>query len=1151
MADGSLIFDTRLDDKGLKSGLERLGGVGKAAMLGIGTAIAGASTALLGFGTYAAKVGSGFSASMSEVAAISGASAKELELLSATALKMGSTTKFSASESAEALKYMAMAGWDTYKMIEGLPGVMNLAAASGESLALVSDILTDSMTAFGLEASQAVHFADLLAVASSKSNTNVALLGESFKYVAPLAGALGYSAEDVAVALGLMANAGVKGSQAGTALRSALTRLAKPTKEVSQGMELLGLGISDVQGLSLDETLSTFRESFKSLSETQKAQAAAMIFGKEAMSGMLAVINASDEDYLNLIENMYNAAGAAENMAKVMNDNLTGDIALMKSALEGLGISAFKGLDDPLRKVTQNITGYIDELSKSMLSVDDIRQQMLDAGASIEFVNNELSSMDTSNMIGGFEGLAIKLGEVIASLLTDIISQLPRFLELGIQIVQLTVNGINDSLPTIIPAAISMIGILISGIAQTLPLLIDSATQIVSNLANFITDNSSGMVTSAINLITIIGDSIISNLPILIGAAFSIITALVEGLMSNLPLLIETAPRLINDFANSIYAQVPVLLKAGIQIIITITKGIIDAIPTLISNLPQVILAIVNVFTLYNWASIGNNLILGIKDGAVAFKGNIVSAIKGIGNNIVDSIKYILNGGGIQLIGKNFLLGIKDGVLSITSSVLGVIRSVSTEILNGFRGVLNFRALQNIGVDMVKGLGQGILNTKDWIWGVVKGFSSDILNSFKSFLKIKSPSQVMRDEVGKPIAQGVAEGITRSEKDVIAVMNSLGMKLTQSREDYIERIQNFEAQALQQHHKRMSDLGISLFTQGAEREMAIQKQSKLDLEAALEEIDRNIEAQKDEKRNKKNQKIIDANIKRLEDEKAILEEEKKILEDYSRSYEQVFNKMVQEYESAYNTIVQKQETLANKLISFGNLIEVVRDKEGKVVKDAWGNDMVKLGDINAQLAKVEQYGSLLDQLQKRGADADAMSAMLTMGVEEAVRYGELLMKQSDADFDAYMKAMAAKRDAANRIAKQYYQKELDSLKNEFSDKVIQNLGDISRASHKIGQDSAQQIAQGLNQSKGLVIAEARAIVNEMQSIVNAGISQARANASAATSSIVQSSSNKPPAGNTYQITNKYDIKATEPEKVPNEINKSTERNLRAKGVTLY
>ncbi len=317
---------------------------------------------LVALGGVAVKVGSDFEAGMSEVAAISGATGKDLKKLEEKAKDMGATTKFSASESAEALKYMAMAGWDTTQMLDGLEGVMMLAASSGEDLGLVSDIVTDALTAFGMEAKQAGEFADLLASASSNSNTNVAMLGESFKYVAPLFGALGYSAEDAALALGLMANAGIKGSQAGTSLKTAIANLANPTDKMKTAMNELGISITDANGemLPFKDVLDELRLKFAGLSEEQQAQYAATIFGKEAMAGMLSIINASEEDYEKLTYATRNYTGTAKEMADVMIDNLQGSIVILKSGLEGLAIQIFEILVPHLNKLVEKLQQLVD-----------------------------------------------------------------------------------------------------------------------------------------------------------------------------------------------------------------------------------------------------------------------------------------------------------------------------------------------------------------------------------------------------------------------------------------------------------------------------------------------------------------------------------------------------------------------------------------------------------------------------------------------------------------------------------------------------------------------------------------------------------------------------------------------------------------------
>ena len=323
---------------------------------------------IVGIGTAAVKTSSDFESAMSKVSAISGATGSDLDALNQKAQEMGAKTKFSATESAEAFTYMAMAGWKTEDMLQGIDGIMALAAADGLDLATTSDIVTDALTAFGLSASDSGHFADVLAKAASNANTNVTLLGESFKYAAPVAGALGYSAEDTAIALGLMANAGIKGSQGGTALRSSLSRLIKPTDDAAALMEKYGLSMTNADGSmkSLGQVMDMLRNNMGDLTEAEQAQAAATLFGQEAMSGMLSIINASDADYDKLTSAIYDADGAAQSMADTMLNNLSGQLTLLKSALEGLAIQIGSILMPYIKQFVtwlQNLVQKLQELS--------------------------------------------------------------------------------------------------------------------------------------------------------------------------------------------------------------------------------------------------------------------------------------------------------------------------------------------------------------------------------------------------------------------------------------------------------------------------------------------------------------------------------------------------------------------------------------------------------------------------------------------------------------------------------------------------------------------------------------------------------------------------------------------------------------------
>ena len=343
------------------------GGIEKEAKAAFSAAAVGAGALAAGIGA-SIKVGSQFESQMSTVEAISGASASEMERLSDAALELGSTTKFTASEVGSAMEYMGMAGWKAEDMLAGIDGVINLAAASGEDLATVSDILTDDLTAFGLSAEDATRMVDVMAAAATNANTNVSMMGETFKYAAPIANTLGFSLEEVAVATGLMANSGIKASQAGTSLRAWMSNMAAPTKQTAEALDELGLSITNEEGemKSFSEIIDETRAAMQGMTEDEQARYAKLIAGKNAMSGMLAVINATEEDTRKLTEAIENSAGAAEKMAEIRMDNLEGDVTKFKSALEGLGVSIYQEVKDPARDAVQWLTGMVESLKEKL-----------------------------------------------------------------------------------------------------------------------------------------------------------------------------------------------------------------------------------------------------------------------------------------------------------------------------------------------------------------------------------------------------------------------------------------------------------------------------------------------------------------------------------------------------------------------------------------------------------------------------------------------------------------------------------------------------------------------------------------------------------------------------------------------------------------
>lgn len=339
-----------------------------------------------------------FEAAMSQVQAISGSTQSDLTRLTAKAKEMGATTKFTAAESAEAFNYMAMAGWNAEQMMGGIEGILNLAAASGEDLGTTSDIVTDALTAFGLKASDATHFSDVLAQASSSANTDVGMMGETFKYVASMAGSLSYSIEDVALMTGLMANSGIKSTQAGTSLNSVLTRLATNSSGAADAIAALGVNFYDSAGNArpLGTVMGELREATKGMNQEQKSNLANTVAGMEAQKGLLAILNASEDDYNKLADAISNADGASKRMSDTMMDNLSGDITLFQSAVDGLKISLGERMSNSwLRDIVQWLTAQVpkaeqlfsDAMDSAERRLDSIKRKFKDISATDEWQN--------------------------------------------------------------------------------------------------------------------------------------------------------------------------------------------------------------------------------------------------------------------------------------------------------------------------------------------------------------------------------------------------------------------------------------------------------------------------------------------------------------------------------------------------------------------------------------------------------------------------------------------------------------------------------------------------------------------------------------------------------------------------------------------
>lgn len=813
--DGTLNFDTKIDSSGFQKGLDGIGGAAQKGLSVTSKMLGGAATVVTALGGAAIKVGSDFEAGMSEVQAVSGASGEAFEQLKEKAKEMGAKTKFSATESAEAMNYMAMAGWKTEEMLGGIEGVMNLAAASGEDLATTSDIVTDALTAFGMTAADSTHFADILAAASSNANTNVGLMGETFKYVAPLAGSLGYSAEDTATAIGLMANAGIKGSQAGTSLRSILTRLAKPTEESADAMMLLGVSMTDDEGkmYSLMEVMEQIRNGFaggritqeeytdsvarwkqmleegsvdlrqyslamesldialNGTTEAQQAEIAAMLGGQEAMSGLLAIVNASDKDFEKLSSAINDCNGSAAEMAEIMQDNLQGQITILQSGLENLGVSLYETMQDAAKDVAKEAQEMVRELQ----------------GAFDE---------------GGFQGLVGAFGNVLAQIVQRIAAAAPTVIEAAVSLVMSFCDGLRDApglgesgaslITSLVTGLMSCVGELwstavvlfaqlLSGLAAQLPQIAGAGADVLNKLSEGIKSSLPAMIPAAMNALVEFSGSLRENAGLLVDAGLNLIMELAQSLIDNLPVFIETVPAIITNIAGIINDNAPKLLTCGIELLGKLAAGLIKAIPTLVSNIPQIIQAVVSAFTAFNWVSLGTRVIKFITSGIKSLAASIPNALKNIGQTAMDWLRLI----NWRTLGSDLIDLIVVGVRSLATAIPNLLRSIGHTAVGFFKSI----DWLDLGVNLVKGIIAGITGALDGLWGAVTDLGTGILDGVKSFFGINSPSTVMAEQGGY-LVQGLVNGIASMPAELAAYLDQTVQKTIAWGQQMFSNVQN-------------------------------------------------------------------------------------------------------------------------------------------------------------------------------------------------------------------------------------------------------------------------------------------------------------------------------------------------------------------------
>ena len=738
-----------LDSTALEEGLQKTQGSLSAGAVAMGNLASNAiSTALsktVDFAKSSIKAGADFDSAMAQVAATSGVTMDELNNNIVTvgdftgslrdfAQQEGATTAFSATQAAEALNYMALAGYDATTSVQMLPNVLNLAAAGGMDLAAASDMVTDAQSALGLSLDQTNVMVDQMAKASSTTNTSVSQLGEAILTVGGTAKSMKGGTEELSAVLGVLADNGIKGAEGGTHLRNMILSLSSPTDNASAALDKLGISLYDAQGnmRSRSDVFQGLNKSMEGMTDEQKTQTIAAIFNKTDIKAVNALLGTNAERWDQVYSAIDDAAGSAQQMADTQLDNLSGDITIFQSALEGAQIAISDGLSPTLREFVQMGTEGLSQftegikeggvqgaaeavgewLANAITQLASMIPTIIQTG--IQVVEGFISGMaqavpqiieTAKGAISNFaQGITTNLPTVIAKaqeLITDfsnaVQNDLPQILAQGVAFVQNLVNGIVQGLPSFLDTAVQLITGFLKAVINALPQILNAGMQILTAVVNGIVESLPEIIEAAGEIITSLLDTILDNLPEIIEGGLQMLEAIVQGIMDNLPEIISAIIEVVVKIVVTIAEHLPEILQAGIDILEMLITGLINTIPVLVAAIPQIIQSIKDSFSQYDWGAIGSNIIDGIKNGISSAAGRIADAAKEAARKALDAAKGFL---GIHSpstvfrdqIGKYMALGMAEGfednipVDDMQNSLDSMVNGLSTTKAKGNNG---------------------------------------------------------------------------------------------------------------------------------------------------------------------------------------------------------------------------------------------------------------------------------------------------------------------------------------------------------------------------------------------------------------------------------------------------------------------------------
>lgn len=747
MADGSVIFDTKLDQSGLEKGLSSLG---IKLTKGIAAAVTGATAALAAAGKQIVQTGMEFEYTMSSIGALTGATAEEMQLLSDAAVKAGKDTVYSAGESALAIEELVKAGLSTEQILsDGLSGALNLAAAGGIGLANAAEIASIALNSFRDDGLNMTGVANILAGAANASAADVGSLNTALAQCAAVASGVGLSFEDTSTALAVFAQNGLKGSDAGTSLKTMLNNLQPRTDKQAAAFKELGLVMADGTSAfydangslkSMDEIAGLLQTSLESLTDAERNKAMYTMFGSDSMRAANILYKEGAEGIRSMNAEMSKVT-AADVAAKKL-DNLKGSVEFLKGSVETLGISIYNDFAEPLK-------------------------------GAVDFATEQMDGLLSAYEESGFEGLINAAGEVLGDVANKVVEFAPKVIDAAVGLLTSLMKTLAANAGNIGKAAADIGVSIVSGLVDVLPDVIDGGLKLILGFAQGLNDGLPELIPKATEAITTIISTLGENLPLLIETAAQIVVALVEGIAEALPELIPAAVEAIITIAESLTApdMLSTILTAALDLIIALADGLVDAIPELVDALPKIIESLVGFLI---------GAIPDIIQAGIALMSSLLDALPEILAALIPMIPELINGlvdGLISNIGTIAMAGVQliTALVSYLPQIIAEIVAAVPLIIKGlYESVVERKGeLAEAGKNLMRGLWEGILDIKDWLLDRIRSIGASITGAVKDLFGISSPSKVFRDVIGKNLMIGLADGISDNASDVLDELDAV------------------------------------------------------------------------------------------------------------------------------------------------------------------------------------------------------------------------------------------------------------------------------------------------------------------------------------------------------------------------------------------